>query len=187
MRWMCSLLVLLFLAFGQCALAGTIFYYKDENGVLHFTDIPTSSLYRPFMVFRDSYRTNREQILRLVRQSAQKHNLDHELIQAVIEVESNFQADAVSRVGAQGLMQIMPQTQRHLGLDSPFEPESNIDAGVRYLKGLIGEFKSLPLALAAYNAGPNSVKQYGGIPPYAETQNYVRKVTALYVRLKNQQ
>ena len=100
------------------------------------------------------------------------------LLMAVIDVESGFNAGAVSSAGAQGIMQIMPETGKDLELENPFDPSENIDAGVRYLKSLLDTFPDRRLAVAAYNAGPNAVKKYGGIPPYAETQNYVQKVWA---------
>ena len=101
---------------------------------------------------------------------------------AVIDVESGFNAAAVSSAGAQGLMQIMPATGKDLNLFDPFDPMENIDAGIRYLKYLLDTFPDKRLAVAAYNAGPNAVKKYGDIPPYAETQGYVQKVWA---RLKH--
>ena len=106
------------------------------------------------------------------------------MIQAMIEVESAYEPEAVSKAGAQGLMQIMPNTQKELGLRDPFDPSSNIEAGVRYLRSLLDRFGDLSLALAAYNAGPARVEQYNGIPPYVETRQYVRRVLDIYSRLK---
>jgi soluble lytic murein transglycosylase-like protein len=163
---------------------GTIYYHRDENGVVHFTDLPTSPLFRPFMVFKDKYLKNQEEILRLINSHSRQYELDPLLVRAVVEIESGFEPEAVSTAGAQGLMQIMPETGKELGLSTPFNPDSNIEAGVRYLRQMIDEFGSIPLALAAYNAGPNAVKRYSGIPPYNETQRYVQKVLSLYVRLK---
>ncbi len=108
--------------------------------------------------------------------ASQKYGVDTKLILAVIRTESNFIADAISHVGAQGAMQIMPQTALDLGLDEPFNPNDNVEAGTRYLKQQLDRFKSLELALAAYNAGPGNVIKYKGIPPFAETQNFVKKV-----------
>ena len=175
--------VLLLLWAGLCT-AGTIFFYKDEHGVLHFTDTPRSSKFRPFQSLRSRFgnRTDRTTIIRYVEQHSHRYGLDPHLVMAVIEIESGFNHRAVSRAGAQGLMQIMPATQQDLGLTAPFNPGDNIEAGIRYLKMLMDQFPDLSLALAAYNAGPANVKRYQGIPPFRETQDYVRKVMASYDR-----
>ncbi len=121
----------------------------------------------------DNKDINWKQIIRI---ASQKHGIPEKLISAVIRTESNFIADAVSHVGAQGAMQIMPETAQDLGLDEPFNASKNVDAGTRYLKEQIARFKDLNLALAAYNAGPGNVMKYNGIPPFKETQNFVKKV-----------
>jgi soluble lytic murein transglycosylase-like protein len=181
-----TLLLLLALVATAQASAGTIYSYTDENGVTHFTDLPTSPHYRPFLVFKNSYVRDRDKILAHVKHHAGRHGIDPLLVRAVIEVESGFQPEAVSRAGAQGLMQIMPATGKELGLEAPFDPESNIEAGIRYLRQMLNQFETVPLALAAYNAGPNAVRRYGGIPPFAETESYVQKVFSLYLRLKGE-
>jgi soluble lytic murein transglycosylase-like protein len=116
----------------------------------------------------------------LIETVALKHGIDPALVHAVIEAESNYRASARSHVGARGLMQVMPATARDLGVTSArhlFDPQQNVEAGVKYLKFLLERFDGdLPTALAAYNAGPGAVSKYDGIPPYPETQNYVRKV-----------
>ncbi len=161
--------------------SGTIYYYQDENGTFHFTDLPTSELYRPFAVFR-SKDFHSKDFSEITRTYGLQYSIDPGLIRAMIEVESGFNPGAVSTAGAQGLMQIMPETQKDLGLANPFEPDSNIEAGTRYFRYLLDRFESIPLALAAYNAGPSRVERYNGIPPFRETQEYVRKVLELYAK-----
>lgn len=111
----------------------------------------------------------------VIASAADKYGVDPSLVKAVVRAESGFRSDAVSRAGAQGLMQLMPGTSRALGID-PMDPEQNIDGGVRYLKQQLDRFGDVKSALAAYNAGPGSVTRYGGVPPYAETQRYVENV-----------
>ena len=116
-----------------------------------------------------------------VERAAQRHSVDPNLVRALIKVESNFNPNAVSSKGAMGLMQLMPQTARELNLTNPFDPDQNVDAGVRHLKKLMESFGGdVPLSLAAYNAGAAAVTRSAGIPHYTETRNYVRRITALY-------
>ncbi len=122
----------------------------------------------------------------LIHAAAQKHGLDEDLIGCVIAMESNFNPRAVSRRQALGLMQLLPQTAAHYSVADIFDPAQNIDAGTHYLKDLLTRYRgNLTLALAAYNAGPEMVERYGGMPPFAETQKYVRVITAHVVREKN--
>jgi len=117
----------------------------------------------------------------LVQETAQKHNVDPNLVSAVISTESNWNTSAISRKGAQGLMQLVPETAQHFGVYNPFDPAQNVDAGVRYLSMLLDRYNGdLPKALAAYNAGPRVVDRWGGVPDYRETREYVRKVTSTY-------
>ncbi|MFH1097207.1 MAG: lytic transglycosylase domain-containing protein [Candidatus Desantisbacteria bacterium] len=117
------------------------------------------------------------QYAELINNASQKYGIDAKLIESVIRAESDFNPQAISSKGASGLMQLMPQTARSLGVKNIFAPEENIDGGVKYLKDMLDKFnQDVPLALAAYNAGPETVKKAGGIPSIVETQNYVAKV-----------
>lgn len=119
-----------------------------------------------------------EEWRRIIRKASQVHGLPEALIASVIRTESAFQAGALSSKGAQGAMQIMPQTQEELGLEDPFDPEANVMAGCAYLRRQLDRFGSLELALAAYNAGPSNVLKYGGVPPFPETRDYIARITA---------
>jgi soluble lytic murein transglycosylase-like protein len=117
----------------------------------------------------------------IINQASQQYGVPAKLIKAVIQQESSFNSNAVSKTGAAGLMQLMPGTAKSLGVSDVFDPEQNILAGSKYLKQLLDKFDGkIDLALAAYNAGPANVDKYGGIPPFDETANYVRKVSDLY-------
>jgi len=121
------------------------------------------------------------QLAELIQQQSQAQQVDPDLVKAVIRQESGFNPKAVSHVGAQGLMQLMPGTASGLGVTDSFNPQQNVAGGAKYLKNLLNKYdQSVPMALAAYNAGPGAVDKYHGVPPYKETQNYVKNVMKSY-------
>ena len=127
------------------------------------------------------HQASQDEIDSSIVMAAARHNVDPNLVRAVVKVESNFNSNAVSRKGAMGLMQLMPSTARSLNVKNPFDPAQNVDAGVRHLKQLLESYGGdVDLTLAAYNAGAGAVARSSGVPRYAETQNYVRRITSLY-------
>jgi soluble lytic murein transglycosylase len=155
---------------------GDIYRYVDTSGVVHFTDTPTTGQYRFFRKEKKA-RGDKDSVTDLIKHYASVFNLEDSLVRAVIKVESDYNPNALSRKGAQGLMQLIPETARDMKVTNPFNPEDNIRGGSRYLRLMLDQFDgSIDLALAAYNAGPSAVRRHGGIPPYAETRNYVEKV-----------
>jgi soluble lytic murein transglycosylase-like protein len=127
------------------------------------------------------HQASQEEIDASIVMAAARHNVDPNLVRAVVKVESNFNSNAVSRKGAMGLMQLMPQTARSLKVNNPFDPDQNVDAGVRHLKQLLENYGGdVNLTLAAYNAGSGAVARSAGVPRFPETQNYVRRITNLY-------
>ncbi len=176
-----SALFVLFLA--VIPLRADIYSYIDSQGVLHFTNVPTSAQYTVYIKERSagslSYTTN--QYDHLITGASKRQGVSFSLLKALIKAESNFNPEAVSRAGAKGLMQIMPANIKELKIKDPFDPWENIMGGARYLKKLIKRFNGeLPLALAAYNAGPNVVDRYQGIPPIKETEDFVKRVLKYY-------
>lgn len=122
---------------------------------------------------------SRGTLMSMAAEAAQEAGVSPALFQALVEAESGFNPNAVSAAGAMGLTQLMPATAQALGVQNPFNPQENLVGGARYLASLLNEFHSVPLALAAYNAGPGAVQFYGGIPPYPETEAYVTRVITL--------
>lgn len=158
-----------------------IYVYRDSKGVVHFTNVPTRPIYRPFMLLRPYIRhlRGRESAAfdRLIAAACQRYGVEFALVKAVIKAESAFDPGAISPAGARGLMQLMPETAALHGVANVHAPRDNIEGGVRHLRMLLNRFQNnLVLALAAYNAGPETVARYNGIPPYRETQEYVQRV-----------
>jgi hypothetical protein len=162
----------------------------EQDGTIHLTNTPTDPRYQrlgiapsplpPASLAAAPARpasAGRPMIDAHIRDAAERYGVPEQLVAALIRVESGFNPRAVSPKGARGLMQLMPATASQLGVRNAFDPAENIDGGVRHLRGLIERYENdLPLALAAYNAGAGAVAQYGGIPPYAETQQYVTRI-----------
>ncbi len=141
-----------------------------------------SEIYSAQAVSNSERLSPKEKIRNLISKLSQKHGVDEKLVSAVIKQESGYNPNAISKAGALGLMQLMPKTAQGLGVTNPMDPEQNIDGGVRYLKTMLDKYNgNIILALAAYNAGPNAVDKYDGVPPYKETQNYVRSILANYL------
>ncbi len=166
-----------------------IYKFVDEEGVMHFTDAPTDRRFKIFMrdlkkdrKLRTNFKLgafckNAAEFDPIVKSVASEYGVDRNLVKAVIHAESGYNPNAVSPCGAQGLMQLMPKTAQGLNVPDSFDPKDNIRGGVRYLRFLLDTFKGdVTLALAAYNAGMSRVNQYGGVPPYEETRNYISRV-----------
>ena len=169
--------------------AADIYIYIDSQGVMHFTNVPTSSDYQVYIKERPKRHGSRMDVNRFDRyidEAAGLHGVDFPLVKAVIRAESAFNPKAVSKKGALGLMQIMPQNLKAFRVHDPFDPWQNIMGGTRYLKMLIQRFHGqVPLALAAYNAGPRAVDTHRGIPPIPETEAYVKRVMKYFYLYKN--
>jgi hypothetical protein len=161
-----------------------VYGYTDDNGVLILSNVPTTDRMR--LIVDDSTQPAGSawhysgQYDPLILRASNLFGVDSSLVRAVIAVESAFNRYARSHKGARGLMQLMPDTGRRYGVVNAYDPWQNIRAGTAHLRDLMDEFKDLRLALAAYNAGSTPVRRHRGIPPYAETRNYVRKVMAIY-------
>lgn len=182
-----TICILIFIGFFCFNLAWSdIYKYEDEFGVIHFTDTPNHSGFKLYLRtgffnvkdYKDYFKKYDDIILKY----SKNYGVEYPLVKAVIRAESGYNPLARSSKGAMGLMQLMPETASFFECDNPFDPESNIRTGIKYLSYLINYFKgNLELALAAYNAGPKNVIKYNySIPPFKETRNYVRKVKEYY-------
>jgi soluble lytic murein transglycosylase len=168
--------------------ASDIYRYIDENGVMHFTNAPTSAKFKLFMRERKLFisKLDSNQFDPMIAEASKKYGLEAPLIKAVIKAESDFDPNAISHKGARGLMQIMPMNYRLLNVENPFDPYQSIDGGARYLRDMLDRYNGkLTLSLAAYNAGPGAVDRHGGVPPYQETTEYIERVMKYYHRYKN--
>jgi soluble lytic murein transglycosylase-like protein len=166
-----------------------IFVYIDKEGVMHFSNAPTHNRYRVYMKegsrspepVAKNAKHDTDKYDHLIAESCRLHGVDFALVKAVIRAESCFDPYAISSKGAEGLMQLMPETSNRLNVANPFNPRENIRGGVKYLKYLLGRFNhDLRLSLAAYNAGETTVAQVNGVPNYRETKNYVAEVLRYY-------
>jgi len=154
-----------------------IYKYIDVNGMVHFTNTPTGNEFRFYLKESAQSEPGSGTLSDQIARSAKAFDLDEALIKAIIKVESNYDPRAVSARGAQGIMQLIPSTAREMQVNDPFNSADNIRGGSRYLRQMLDQFGgNLELALAAYNAGPGNVRRYGGVPPFAETQNYIQQV-----------
>jgi soluble lytic murein transglycosylase-like protein len=199
------MIILLAAVMGSFPAQADIYSYRDENGVLNFTNIrPNNAQYKIRVAYKDprpairpstvsySYDNGYNPVTvparldAIVNEAADDYAVDKSLVQAMIHAESAFNIRAVSAKGASGLMQLMPETAQRFGVHDIFDPEENIMGGVRYLRELLDTFgNDMRLALAAYNAGEKSVLRYGGVPPFPETVNYVDRVLKLQDAYRN--
>jgi soluble lytic murein transglycosylase len=184
--------------YGLCA---EIYSYVDKDGVMHFTNVPTSNKYssrkyryvgnelsgiRYIRMPASFTKFDSKKYDDIIKKASRMHGIRYELLKAIIHAESSFNPNAVSPAGALGLMQLMPENIERFNVNDPFDPHENIMAGTKFFRQLLDKYDSdLKLTLAAYNAGPGAVDQYQGIPPYAETKDYVSRVLNYYNNYKN--
>ena len=179
-----------------------IYQFVDENGVVHFTNVPSGRVKKNIKVHSEARRHSPSpataqkaslsksgqradeipaSYLNIINSACDRYGVDPSLVHAVVKVESGFNPFAISRKGATGLMQLMPQTASIMNVSNTFSPHENVEGGVRYLRYLLDRYEgNIPLALAAYNSGETAVKRWGTIPPYKETQDYVKKILKIY-------
>lgn len=178
-----SLLLLMLL--GTCLPAQAhLIRYRSNDGRWYYSNLSASSRRSQPATRRATAappQPRRVRVLRLIDEVARRHGIEPQLVQAIVKVESDFDPHAVSRAGAQGLMQLMPATAQRYRVADPFNPRANLMGGIRYLKDLFRRFPGdLRRVLAAYHAGEGAVQRYGGIPPYPSTRHYVKRVIAIY-------
>jgi len=176
-----------------------IYKFTDQDGIVHYTNVKPSNRQNVKTFSFPCYVSDptcqqldweripldRQAFGEVIEAAAQVFTVDEALIRAIIHAESAYQPEAISPKGAQGLMQLTPATQKELRIENVFDPVSNIEGGTRYLARLMKEFdQDIELAAAAYNAGPGAVREYGGVPPYKETREYVRRIKILYRRYR---
>ena len=164
-----------------------IYMYVDRDGVVHFTNAPTASEndYRVYVKEKKVYSSqiySPQSFEDYIRQASDRYGISFPLLKAIIKAESDFNPRAVSKKGAMGLMQIMPENIKAMNISNPFDPLENILGGARYFREMLDRFEGhLSLSLAAYNAGPTAVERYNNqIPPYKETENYIERVLKFY-------
>ena len=186
-KWVGLIGALLLVMLCPPAAIADIYMFVDREGVVHFTNVPTSSDsdYRVYIKEGSQFAPGNYSPDRYdpyIREASELYGLSYPLLKAIIKAESDFNPRAVSRKGALGLMQLMPENVRRLNVSDPFDPWQNIMGGARYFRQMLDRFKGkLSLSLAAYNAGPTTVERYNNqIPPYRETENYVEKVLQYY-------
>ena len=193
-------LLIFVLVGGIQSLYAEMYKFTDKDGIVHYTNVrPVGQKNVKTFSFPcyasdptcnqldwEKIPLNRQAFDDEIRAAAQVYTVDDSLIRAIIHAESAYQPEALSPRGAQGLMQLMPETQKELQIDDVFDPINNIEGGTLYLSQLLNQFdQDVDLAAAAYNAGPGAVLEYGGIPPYKETREYVRRVKILYRRYRS--
>lgn len=184
--------VLLVVLFSCSTTLASMYVCRDKSGRTSFTNLPGGTNCKPYSIKKNkrsrqwkSGGSNSARYDHYIRRVAKRYNVDPRLIKAIIKTESDFNHRAVSKSGAQGLMQLMPETARDLRVSNPFNPKENIDGGTRYFRKMMDTFKGdLVLSLAAYNAGPGLVMRTGGVPQIAETRRYIDKVLKRYKAYK---
>jgi len=196
--WIHFVICVFFVVSVPAAAQADIYKYEDDEGVVHFTDTPTDRRFKIFMrdlkkdrKLRTSFRLsalcrNTAEFDPIISSLCSEYGVDRSLVKAVIHAESGYNPNAVSPKGAKGLMQLMPKTAQGLKVGNSFDPKDNIRGGIKYLRFLLDTFKGdVTLTLAAYNAGLSRVSQYGGVPPFEETRNYISRVLSYQKTYQN--